>query len=108
MGYTIPVKEKSRGGIVSCHSVYRLAIGYGLGFLFSAFEFRFLIFPGLSVGALCFVMNSFLRNVSFFSGSLCYSPRAPRCRGNNGLSYVECLDEETGREKNIGISIERR
>lgn len=53
---------KSRGGggggslLVALYFVFhgRLAIGYGLFFRLSFFAFYF---PGLSVGALCFVMN---------------------------------------------------
>lgn len=59
--------EGEVGGVFSCRSVYRLAIGFGLGFFFLAFEFRFFDFPGLSVGALCFVMNSLCATFPFFS-----------------------------------------
>lgn len=78
----------------------RLAIGYGLGF--SAFEFRF-------CGCFVFFNEQFMCNV-FFLCFLC-SSRALRCCGKNGLSYVGCPGEETGRKKGkkkTEISIERR
>lgn len=97
------MKEKSRGGsrflslCLSCFVVvWRLDRAWL--FLLSSFAFFFFDFPSLSVGALCFFNEQFMCNVSFL-GFLC-SSRALRCCGKNGLSYVGCPDEATGREKN--------